>query len=142
MPSQPPENSDPTPVSGSPTDIAPLGTTNSSQKPEHERTAIEEAGTVNWNEIADDSDFKALLRNKAKFIVPATIFFVVYYFALPISVGWFPGFMQTEVWGATNIAYLFALSQFPMAWIIAFFYVFAAAGWDKKAAALLAKFGR
>ena len=41
---------------------------------------------------------------------------------------------------APNIAYLFALSQFFMAWGLAFLYVKAAAGWDKSAAALLAKF--
>ena len=36
----------------------------------------------------------------------------------------------------------FALSQFFMAWILAFLYVAAAAGWDRQAAAVLAKFNR
>jgi uncharacterized membrane protein (DUF485 family) len=40
-----------------------------------------------------------------------------------------------------NIAYLFALSQFFMAWVLAFIYVVAAAGWDRSERALLAKFG-
>jgi len=141
MSSQPPENRDLTPESAAPTDIAPLGR-NPSDKPAHERTAAEEAGTVNWNAIAEDPDFKALLADKVRFILPATVFFIVYYFALPISVGWFPGLMETRIIGEVNLAYLFALSQFPMAWIIAFLYVFVATGWDKKAAALLTKFGR
>ena len=94
-----------------------------------------------WNAIAKDSDFKALVRRKLKLVVPATVFFVVYYFALPVGVGWFPDFMNQKVWGDVNIAYLFALSQFFMAWVLAFIYVVAAAGWDRRERSLLAKFG-
>jgi uncharacterized membrane protein (DUF485 family) len=48
--------------------------------------------------------------------------------------------MDQKVVGEVNLAYLFALSQFFMAWILAFLYVGAAAGWDRQAVALLAKF--
>jgi uncharacterized membrane protein (DUF485 family) len=37
------------------------------------------------------------------------------------------------VWGPVNLAYLFALSQFFMAWIIAALYVRAAARFDRMA---------
>ena len=94
-----------------------------------------------WNAIARDADFKALVQRKLKLVVPATVFFVVYYFALPIGVGWFPDFMKQKIWGDVNIAYLFALSQFFMAWILALIYVVAAAGWDRSERSLLAKFG-
>ena len=94
-----------------------------------------------WNAIARDADFKALVQRKLKLVVPATVFFVVYYFALPVGVGWFPEFMQKKIWGDVNIAYLFALSQFFMAWILALIYVIAAAGWDRSERSLLAKFG-
>ena len=56
-------------------------------------------------------------------MIPATVFFVVYYFALPVLVGYAPEFMSRKVLGAVNWAYLFALSQFFMAWIIAWAYV-------------------
>jgi uncharacterized membrane protein (DUF485 family) len=102
-------------------------------------TAEEERGNVNWDAIAADPDFKKLIATKIGFIMPMTIFFLVYYFALPILVGWCPDFMKTKV-GTVNYAYLFALSQFFMAWIVAALYVRKAAGWDKAAAALLAKF--
>jgi uncharacterized membrane protein (DUF485 family) len=58
-----------------------------------------------------------------RFIVPATVFFVAYYFALPILVGYFPGVMERKVVGNINVAYLFALSEFAMAWIIMALYV-------------------
>jgi uncharacterized membrane protein (DUF485 family) len=94
-----------------------------------------------WNAIERDADFKALVRRKLKLVVPATVFFVVYYFALPVGVGWFPDFMKQKIRGDLNIAYLFALSQFFMAWILALVYVLAAAGWDRSERSLLAKFG-
>lgn len=140
MSSPQPDNPDFTPESAAPTDIAPLG--RSGEKPTHELTAAEDRDAANWDAIAADADFKKLLKAKAAFIIPATIFFVVYYFTLPVLVGWFPQLMETEVIGKVNLAYAFALSQFFMAWILAFLYVAAAAGWDRQAAAVLAKFNR
>ena len=137
--SSPHEDKDHTPTVGSQTDIAPLG--RSGPKLEHERTADEDIDPVQWSRIADDADFKALVRRKLRLIVPATLFFIVYYFLLPIGVGWFPGLMEKKVWGAVNLAYAYALSQFFMAWILAGIYVAAAAGWDRSEHALLRKFG-
>lgn len=86
-----------------------------------------------WNEISSSSDFKALIRAKLKAIVPATVFFILYYFALPILVGYAPKLMARKVIGGVNIAYLFALSQFVVAWGIAAWYLSAAARFDAMA---------
>jgi uncharacterized membrane protein (DUF485 family) len=128
---------DPTPISGAPTDVAPL--THSAPKPPHERTADEERGSADWEKIAGSNEFKELIRAKRRFIIPATIFFVLYYFALPYLVGYHTPLMQRKVWGEMNWAYLFALSQFFMAWGLAALYVVAAAGWDRKARKLLGR---
>ena len=93
------------------------------------------------HQIARDPEFSALIKKKAALVVPATIFFIVYYFALPVGAGWFPELMQKEVWGKVNVAYLFALSQFFMTWGLAFLYVWAAAGWDRKEHEILKKHG-
>ncbi len=127
-----------TPESAAPTDIAPLG--RPQEKPAHERTGAEDAALADWAAIEADPDFISLLKAKAAFVAPATAVFVVYYFALPIGVGWFPKLMETRVWGEVNLAYVFAFSQFLMAWLLAFLYVLVAAGWDKRAAAVIAKF--
>jgi uncharacterized membrane protein (DUF485 family) len=76
-------------------------------------------------EIESGPEFRELQRVKLKFIVPATIFFLVYYFALPVLVGFFPDQMDTRLFSGFSIAYLFALSQFFMAWILAFIYLLA-----------------
>lgn len=101
-----------------------------------------ESAAPPWREISRDPDFRQLLSRKARFIVPATAFFLVYYFALPVLVGFAPELMNRPVWGQLNAAYLFALSQFFMAWILAGIYVVVAAGWDRQAAAVLRKFFR
>jgi uncharacterized membrane protein (DUF485 family) len=92
-----------------------------------------------WDRIAESKEFKHLMATKKTFIVPAFIFFVVYYFALPVLVGYAPQFMSTKVIGQVNLAYLFALSQFFVAWIIAFLYVKAANNFDRLAKDILDK---
>lgn len=109
--------------------------------PTDEHTAMDpKPNSIAWQMIGASEDFKELIRAKRRFIFPATIFFVVYYFALPYLVGYHPQLMQRKVWGEMNLAYLFALSQFFMAWALAAVYVVIAKGWDRKAAALIAKF--
>jgi len=127
---------DPTPLVGAPTDVAPL--THAQPKPRHERTADEEADGIDWERLAASDRFRNLLKAKRRFIVPATIFFVVYYFALPVLIGYARPLMETRVWGPVNLAYLFALSQFFVAWIIAALYVRAAARFDRMAKEVIA----
>ncbi len=92
---------------------------------------------TNWEAIAATREFKQLVAAKARFILPATLFFIVYYFALPVLVGYWPELMNRPVWGPLNIAYLFALSQFVMAWVIAGLYMVAAARFDAGAARIV-----
>jgi uncharacterized membrane protein (DUF485 family) len=125
-----PEPGDFTPEVGSATDVAPLG--RDASKPSHELTAGEDSDAADWDRVAAEEEFQQLLASKRRFIVPAVVFFVVYYFALPVLVGYAPGLMDTRVLGV-NLAYLFALSQFFMAWAVAALYVRAAGGWDEVA---------
>ncbi len=92
-----------------------------------------EGASPDWAAIAASPAFAELRRAKLRFILPAIVFFVVYYFALPILVGYAPALMETPVLGPVNVAYLFALSQFFMAWTIAGLYVRASRRWDQLA---------
>lgn len=128
---EPNKPADPTPIIAAPTDVAPLS--HAAPKPAHERTADDEAGAIDWEKLAGSERFRNLLREKRRFIVPAMIFFIGYYFALPVLIGYARPFMERRVIGPVNLAYLFALSQFFMAWIIAALYVRAAARFDRMA---------
>jgi uncharacterized membrane protein (DUF485 family) len=99
----------------------------------------EQAADVNWQAIESDSDFRELVREKRNFIIPATIFFLVYYFGFLILVGYFPDVVNVNVIGNINIAYLFALSQFIMAWIVMALYVRRAGTFDQLAHNILTR---
>lgn len=90
-----------------------------------------------WRRIEASAPFRALVAEKRRFIVPATIFFITYYFALPVLVGYFPSLMGRRVVGAINLAYLFALSQFFMAWGVMWLYLRRARRYDERAASIL-----
>ena len=92
-----------------------------------------------WDRVAANAEFRQLMAAKARFIIPATVAFIVYYFALPILVGYAPEFMKTPVVGPVNLAYLFALSQFFFAWFLAWRYMRAADRFDAMARRILSQ---
>ena len=110
--------------------------------PPREKPGDEDVDVVDWERVAALDEFRALLKAKRKFIVPATIFFIVYYFSLPVLVGYAPQLMAAKVFGVVNVAYLFALSQFFVAWMVAWAYVRAAARFDGMAQRVLDRLKR
>jgi uncharacterized membrane protein (DUF485 family) len=100
------------------------------------------ADGVHWEGLEQTDEFRELVRRRFRFVLPATIFFLVYYFLLPLGNGLAPDFMKTRVFGQVNIAYLFALSEFVMAWVLAFLYIRKANGvFDALAAKVRARAG-
>jgi len=95
-----------------------------------------------WDAIERSPDFRALVASKWRFTVPAAIFFLAYYFALPILTGYAPEFMKTPVLGPINIANIFALSQFAMVAIVMSLYVARAGSYDAQTQAIVAKIAR
>ena len=82
-----------------------------------------ESGAHEYEEIEKGPEFQELIRAKRSFIIPAMAIFLIYYFLMLILVNYAPDLMKTQVLGAVNLAYLMALSQFFLAWIIAFAYL-------------------
>jgi uncharacterized membrane protein (DUF485 family) len=71
---------------------------------------------------AKDPDLVELERRHNRFIWPVTAFFLVYYLSLNVLAGAAPDFMGRKVFGQFTFGYLFALSQFAMAFIVAWVY--------------------
>ncbi len=90
-----------------------------------------------WDSVARDPEFRALLHARRIFTVPATLFFAAYYFALPLGVGFAPQIMNRPVWGPVTIAYAFAFSQFAMVWILCAVYMNRAKRFDEMAARIV-----
>lgn len=85
---------------------------------------------ADWAQIERDPEFVRLRSLRRRFVVPATIFFLAYYFALPLSVGFAPGAMSRPVFWHLSVAYVFALSQFVMAWGLLALYLLRARYFD------------
>ncbi len=68
-----------TPEVGAATDVASLG--RSEAKPAHELTAEEDSDPVDWSRVTQMPEFRLMVRAKLRFIIPAVIIFIVYYFA-------------------------------------------------------------
>lgn len=91
-----------------------------------------------WRAIERRPEFRELVAAKRAFLIPATLFFLAYYFALPVLVGYFPRLMERAVVGRVNLAYLFALSQFFVAWALMWLYVRRARRFDRMAEKVVA----
>jgi uncharacterized membrane protein (DUF485 family) len=80
------------------------------------------APTIDWNAVIADPRFQVLHRKKQGFLAGLMIFSVVFYFLLPIGAAYFQDLFRIKVWGVVNVGLLFALTQFVVAWLVAFYY--------------------
>ena len=82
-----------------------------------------------WVRVERTSAFKELVKRKRAFIIPATIFFMLFYFGLPFLAA-FTTVLNVKVIGPLTLAYIYAFAQFAMTWIIMHLYVSRANRWD------------
>lgn len=78
--------------------------------------------SINWAAIDADPRFQDLHRRKVRFLFGLMAFSIVYYFLLPVGAAYFQDFFGIKVWGPVNVGLVFALSEFVVAWGIAFYY--------------------
>jgi uncharacterized membrane protein (DUF485 family) len=78
---------------------------------------------IDWERAARSPEFKELEHRRRSFVVPATIFFVCWYFGFIILAGYAPDFMGESIYEGFTVGYLFALSQFVMVWVLAGLYL-------------------
>ncbi len=86
-------------------------------------------GNNEWVRVERTPAFKELVRAKRAFIIPATIFFMVFYFGLPFLAA-FTTVLNVKVVGPLTLAYIYAFAQFAMTWILMHLYVSRANRWD------------
>lgn len=89
--------------------------------------------TIQWSKIEADPRFQRLHAKKTAFLWGLMAFSVFYYFLLPIGAAWFIDSYKIKLWGPVNVGLVFALSQFIVAWGIAWFYSIKAAQFDAMA---------
>ncbi|WP_018634103.1 DUF485 domain-containing protein [Neomegalonema perideroedes] len=77
---------------------------------------------IDWAQAARDPRFVEMVEKKRKFLFSLMAFSVVFYFLLPLGAAYAPGLWATKIFGVVNFGLLFAISQFIVAWSIAFIY--------------------
>jgi uncharacterized membrane protein (DUF485 family) len=98
-------------------------------------------GVTATEAVGKDPEMVELERRHRRFVWPATAFFLIYYMSLNVLAGTSPDLMGTKLFGEFTFGYLFALSQFLMAFLVAWVYSrWAARRIDPLAADLREKF--
>ena len=79
---------------------------------------------IDWLKAERSPEFRELVKRRKAFVVPATIFFLVWYFGFIILAGYAPDFMGREfLIDGITVGYVFALTQFLMVWILGWMYL-------------------
>ena len=77
-----------------------------------------------WEAVERSPEFRELVKKKKAFIIPATIFFLAWYFGFIILAGYAPDFMGREfITDGLTVGYVLALSQFVMTWVLGWMYL-------------------
>jgi uncharacterized membrane protein (DUF485 family) len=79
---------------------------------------------IDWVAAERSPEFRELIKRKRAFVVPATIFFLAWYFGFIILAGYAPDFMGEEfITDGMTVGYALALTQFLMTWGLGWWYL-------------------
>jgi uncharacterized membrane protein (DUF485 family) len=81
------------------------------------------ADNVDWVAAEQSPEFRELVSRKRAFVVPATLFFLAWYFGFVVLAGYAPDFMGEKITGDVTVGYVLALTQFVMVWGLSAWYL-------------------
>ncbi|MBX9975585.1 DUF485 domain-containing protein [Cytobacillus firmus] len=87
---------------------------------------------LDYEKVSSSREFKNLISAKKKFLIPLSIFFLTFYFLLPLLSYYFT-FLNAPLIGPISGAWVFAFAQFIMTWILCMIYVKKANRFDQMA---------
>ena len=85
--------------------------------------ADEQVRGIDWQAIEASPEFQELVAKRRSFVLPATIFFLVYYMAFILLCGYAPDFMGSSVYEGLTVGYCLALTQFVMVFALGIMYL-------------------
>jgi uncharacterized membrane protein (DUF485 family) len=86
-------------------------------------TADAQVRGVDWEAIERSPEFQELVTRRRSFVLPATIFFLVYYMAFILLAGYAEDFMASSVYEGLTVGYCLALTQFVMVFALGLMYL-------------------
>lgn len=72
---------------------------------------------VDYQKVAKSASFKGLMASKKRFIVPVTVFFLLFYIVLPVLTA-YSDVLNSEALGPISWGWLLAFAQFIMTWVL------------------------
>ena len=79
---------------------------------------------IDWIAAERSPEFRELIKRRGRFVIPATAFFMVWYFGFIILAGYAPDFMgETFIWDGLTLGYVLALTQFAMVFGLGMWYL-------------------
>ena len=79
--------------------------------------------SVDWERIERLPEFRELVARRRRFVVPATAFFLIWYFGFIVLAGYAEDFMGQSLVDGFTVGYALALTQFVMVWWLAVWYI-------------------
>jgi uncharacterized membrane protein (DUF485 family) len=83
-----------------------------------------------WVAVERSHAFQEYARKRKTFLIPATLFFMVFFFGLPVLAA-FTTVLNNRAIGPLSWAYVYGFAQFAMTWILMHLYVNRANKWDR-----------
>ena len=78
---------------------------------------------VDWTRIESTPVFRELQARRRRFVVPATVFFLLWYFGFIVLAGYAEDFMGESVHEGLTVGYCLALTQFLMVAVLGLAYL-------------------
>jgi uncharacterized membrane protein (DUF485 family) len=76
--------------------------------------SLADARVLDWEQVERLPEFRDLVARRRRFVAPATVFFLAWYFGFIVLAGYAPGFMGESVYEGLTLGYVLALTQFAM----------------------------
>ncbi|WP_079504324.1 DUF485 domain-containing protein [Mesobacillus jeotgali] len=86
--------------------------------------------SIDYSAIVQSAKFQQLLKEKRSFLLPFSLFFLAFYFTLPILTA-YSTVLNTPAFGSISWAWVFAFAQFIMTWSLCIIYTKRAAKFDE-----------
>ena len=88
------------------------------------------SSSPDYTEIVQSASFQKLLKQKRNFILPLSLFFLAFYFTLPILTA-YTTVLNKPAFASMTWAWVFAFAQFVMTWTLCILYTKRASKFDE-----------
>lgn len=78
---------------------------------------------IDWIAAERSPEFRELVKRRNAFVIPATIFFLAWFFGFILLAGYAEDFMGESIYEGFTVGYLIALSNFVMVWAVGALYL-------------------